>query len=57
MRNVCIAAALVAVTASPAFAQSARKPQVQRSPQATPYDGYGGQSRRGNDPSPTFGSR
>ena len=52
MQNVCIAAALVAIMASPAFAQSARKSQVQRSPQATPYDVYGGQSRRGTDPDP-----
>jgi len=51
MRNVCIAAALVAVMASPAFAQSARKSKVQRSPQA-PYDAYGGPSRRGTDPDP-----
>jgi opacity protein-like surface antigen len=51
MRSVCIVAAVIVVAASPAFAQSARKAQAQRSPQATSDYGYGGQKRY-SDPDP-----
>ncbi|MGZ5177786.1 MAG: hypothetical protein ACXWCW_26985 [Burkholderiales bacterium] len=50
MRNICILAAVIAIAASPAFAQS-RKARAQRAPQATPYDAYGGQKRY-TDPDP-----
>jgi hypothetical protein len=51
MRRVCVVAAEIVFAASPAFAQSARKAKAQRSPQATPADGYGGQKRY-SDPDP-----
>jgi opacity protein-like surface antigen len=51
MRSVCVAAAAIVVAASPAFAQSARRAQAQRSPQAISADGYGGQKRY-SDPDP-----
>jgi hypothetical protein len=51
MRNVYIVAAVTAVMASPAFAQSERKAQTQDAPQAMPYDAYGGKKRH-TDPDP-----
>ena len=48
MRSVCIVAVAIVVAA---FAQSARKVQAQRSPQATSDYGYGGQKRY-SDPDP-----
>jgi YD repeat-containing protein len=51
MRNVCIATAVIASMACPAFAQSERKAQTQHAPQAMQYDGYGGKKRH-TDPDP-----
>jgi hypothetical protein len=53
LRNVCIAAAVMAVMASPALAQPERKAQTQHAPQAMPYDAYGGSKKRHHtDPDP-----
>jgi hypothetical protein len=49
--NAYVAAALVAIVASPAFAQSTRKSQTQRGSQATSPYGYAGQ-KRFTDPDP-----
>jgi len=51
-RRLYIVAAVIAVVASPAFAQSARKAQTQRPSQATSHDAYGGKKRFGTDPDP-----
>jgi hypothetical protein len=52
MTKICILAAMIAIVASPAVAQSSRKAKPQRAPQATPYGGYAGQPRRNFDPDP-----
>jgi hypothetical protein len=52
MTRICILAAMIAIVASPAFAQSSRKGKAQRAPQAAPYVGYSGQPRRNYDPDP-----
>jgi hypothetical protein len=49
--NAYVGAALVAIVASPAFAQSTRKSQTQRGSQATSPYGYAGQ-KRFTDPDP-----
>src|SRR5712691_6784429 len=49
--SFCIAMVVAAAVASPALAQSSRKKQPQRSPQAAPYNAYGGQKRY-TDPDP-----
>jgi hypothetical protein len=51
--NAYVAAALVAVIASPAYAQSARKGRIQHAPQAAPRYGYEGQ-KRFTDPDPNI---
>jgi hypothetical protein len=52
MRSLCIAAVVAAIVASPALAQSARKAQTQRPPQATSPDVYFGGRWLGRDPDP-----
>jgi hypothetical protein len=52
MRDICILAAVIAIIASPALAQS-RKAQVQPAPEATLYDPYGSQKRY-TDPDPNI---
>ncbi len=47
-----VIAAVFAVVASPAFAQSARKTQTPHSSQATSSDVYGGGRWLGRDPDP-----
>jgi hypothetical protein len=54
-RDVYILAALIAIVASPAFAQSARKTQTQRAPQVAPQYGCPGQKRY-TDPDPNVSS-
>lgn len=54
MRRLCIAAAVTALLASPAFAQSARKSQGKRPPPATSYEVYSGDRRIGTDPDPNI---
>ena len=49
--DVYILAALIAIVASPAFAQSARKSQTQRAPQVAPQYGYPSQKLY-TDPDP-----
>jgi len=51
MSYICIVAVVMAAVASPAFAQSSRKAQAQRSPQVQSYGTYGGQKRY-TDPDP-----
>jgi hypothetical protein len=51
--NAYVAAALVAIIASPAFALSARKARTQHAPQAAPQYGYEGQ-KRFTDPDPNI---
>jgi hypothetical protein len=51
--NACVGAALVAIVASPAFAQSARKAKAQRAPPAASSYGYAGQKRL-TDPDPNI---
>ena len=51
MRNVCIIAAVMAIMASPALAQSERKAQIQHASQAIRYDAYVGKKRHA-DPDP-----
>jgi hypothetical protein len=48
-------AALIAIVASPAFAQSVRKTQTQRAPQVAPQYGCPGQKRY-TDPDPNVSS-
>jgi hypothetical protein len=50
MRRLCVVVPTIAVLASPAFAQSARKGKAQRSPHAT--SAPAGQPRFGTDPDP-----
>jgi hypothetical protein len=50
MRNISISAAVIALLASPAFAESG-KYQAQQAPQAGSYDVYGGKKRH-TDPDP-----
>jgi hypothetical protein len=58
MRHACVAAAvittfaLIAMIASPAFAQSKRKAYPQRAPQATAPGGYAAPRRGDTDPDP-----
>jgi uncharacterized protein YdeI (BOF family) len=51
MRNIPILAAVIALLASPAFAQSG-KFQAQHAPQAGSYDSYGVKKRHHTDPDP-----
>jgi hypothetical protein len=53
MKKICILAAAVVIAASPALAQSGRKAQAQRAPQAVSSDPYGGQKRY-TDPDPNI---
>ncbi len=53
MRNVCILAAVIVIAASPALAQSGRKAQAQRAPQAVSSNPYGGYKRY-TDPDPNI---
>jgi hypothetical protein len=53
MQTNAVAVALVAVVASPAFAQSARKGRTQHAPQAAPRYGHEGQ-KRFSDPDPNI---
>jgi hypothetical protein len=52
MRNVCIAAMVIAMVASPALAQSRRKAPPQRPAQVTSPGVYPGQGRVNTDPDP-----
>ncbi len=52
--NVYLMAALIALVASPAFAQSKRKAQPQRPPPAASGDVYGGGRWLGRDPDPSI---
>ena len=51
MRSISILAAMLAVVASPVFAQSS-KLQAQHAPQASGYDAYGIKKRHHTDPDP-----
>jgi hypothetical protein len=53
MKKICILAAAVVIAASPALAQSGRKAQAQRAPQAVSSDPYGGHKRY-TDPDPNI---
>jgi hypothetical protein len=53
MKKICILAAAVVIAASPALAQSGRKTQAQRAPQAVSSDPHGGQKRY-TDPDPNI---
>ena len=52
MRDICILAAVIAIVASPALAQS-RKAQVKPAPEVMFYDAYGSQKRYA-DPDPNI---
>jgi hypothetical protein len=52
MKIICIAAALMAVMAAAAFAQSESRLRTEHASQATPYHAYGGKKRH-TDPDPT----
>jgi hypothetical protein len=52
MRNVCIAAMVIAMVASPALAQSRRKAPPQRPAQGASPGVYPGQGRVNTDPDP-----
>ncbi len=56
MKSLCIAAALVAIFASSAFAQSTRNDQrpAQAQQPATSYEVYSGGRRLGTDPDPNI---
>jgi hypothetical protein len=59
MRIVCIIVTTIALVASPACAQSARKAKAQRLPQAPSYQApaygvYSGERRIGTDPDPNI---
>jgi hypothetical protein len=54
MKTLYIAAILIIIVASPAFAGTEYKAKTQRAWQATSHDGYGGRHRFGTDPDPNI---